>query len=173
MAMNKHEWNGGIWIVIGVLVAAYLPVVTSHVVAKQITDEGVITLNFQDTSIRVVITFISELTGRDFIVDRKVKGQVTVICPTKITSEEAYRMLESILEVEGYTTVPADRMIRIVPATDAKSMSIDTISDLERRIVKGEPIVTRIIHLSYIDSNSVASIIRPLMSKRKSSLVTY
>jgi general secretion pathway protein D len=141
-------------------------------VAEGASNKGLITVNFQDTDLRVVIKFISELTGKNFIVDSKVKGRVTVISPTKITIEEAYRMFESILQVAGYTTVPAGRVIKIVPAREARSTGIDTISKTERRILKGEQFVTRIVHLNYIDADSVTPVIKPLLS-RESSLVTY
>jgi len=136
------------------------------------SSKGLITVNFQDTDLRVVIKFISELTGKNFIVDSKVKGRVTVIAPTKITIEEAYRMFESILQVAGYTTVPAGRVTKIVPAVEARSAGIDTVVEREGRVLRGEQFVTRIIHLNYIDANSVTAVVKPLLS-RESSLVTY
>jgi len=136
------------------------------------SSKGLITVNFQDTDLRVVIKFISELTGKNFIVDSKVKGRVTVIAPTKITIEEAYRMFESILQVAGYTTVPAGRVTKIVPAVEARSAGIDTVVERERRVLRGEQFVTRIIHLNYIDADSVTAVVKPLLS-RESSLVTY
>jgi general secretion pathway protein D len=135
-------------------------------------NKGLITVNFQDTDLLVVIKFISELTGKNFVVDSKVKGRVTVISPTKITIEEAYRMFESILEVAGYTTVPAGRIIKIVSAREARSSGIDTITETKRHILRGEQFVTRIIHLNYIDADSVVPVIKPIVS-RESSLVTY
>ena len=66
-----------------------------------------ITMNFDNADIRVVIKFMSELTGKNFIIDDKVKGTVTIMSPTKISIKEAYRVFESVLEVKGYTAVPA------------------------------------------------------------------
>jgi len=160
------------WIFLGVFVVGLLLTQTMGVAVAQPSSKGLITVNFQDTDLLVVIKFISELTGKNFIVDSKVKGRVTVISPTKITIEEAYRMFESILEVAGYTTVPAGRIIKIVPARDAKSRGIDTVADTDRRVLRGEQFVTRIIHLNYIDADSVTPIIKPIVS-RESSLVTY
>jgi general secretion pathway protein D len=134
--------------------------------------KGLITVNFQDTDLLVVIKFISELTGKNFVVDSKVKGRVTVISPTKITIEEAYRMFESILEVAGYTTVPAGRITKVVPRRAARSSGIDTVTEKQRRVLRGEQFVTRIVHLKYIDADSVVPVIKPIISK-DSSLVTY
>jgi len=172
MGMDKPGRILRFWIFLGVFVVGLLLTQTMGVAVAQPSSKGLITVNFQDTDLLVVIKFISELTGKNFIVDSKVKGRVTVISPTKITIEEAYRMFESILEVAGYTTVPAGRIIKIVPARDAKSRGIDTVADTDRRVLRGEQFVTRIIHLNYIDADSVTPIIKPIVS-RESSLVTY
>ncbi len=172
MKRKRSGWDWKSWILWGVMIAGILSAHGMSATAEEIGSKGLITVNFQDTDLRVVIQFISELTGKNFIVDSKVKGRVTVISPTKITIEEAYRMFESILEVEGYTTVPAGRIIKIVPAREAKQSGIHTVPDRERRALRGEQFVTRIIHLNYIDADSVTPVIKPLVS-RESSLVTY
>ncbi len=131
-----------------------------------------ISIDFHDADIRAVIKFISELTGSNFVVDSKVKGKVTVIAPTKITIEEAYRMFESILEVEGYTTVPAGKAIKIIPSREAKQKGIEAFSPKRGSVLSEDRIITRIIHLKYIDADSVLTVIKPLVSK-ESSLVSY
>jgi len=131
-----------------------------------------ISIDFHEADIRAVIKFISELTGKNFLVDSKVKGKVTVISPTKITIEEAYRMFESILEVEGYTTVPAGKAIKIIPSREAKEKGIEAISPGRRVFLGEDRIITRIIHLKFIDGDSLLNVIKPLVSK-ESSLVTY
>jgi general secretion pathway protein D len=168
----KSGWIFRVGIVVAILMVGVSWTDPMHAAGVQPRGKGLITVNFQDTDLRVVIKFISELTGKNFIVDSKVKGRVTVISPTKITIEEAYRMFESILEVAGYTTVPAGRMIKIIPAREARSRGIDTVTERERRVLRGEQFVTRIIHLNYIDADSVTAVIKPLVS-RESSLVTY
>jgi general secretion pathway protein D len=130
-----------------------------------------ISIDFHDADIRAVIKFISELTGKNFVVDSKVKGKVTVISPMKITIEEAYRMFESILEVEGYTTVPAGKAIKIIPARKAKEKGHQAVSAREG-LLEGDRIITRIIHLKFIDADSLLTVIKPLVSK-ESSLVPY
>jgi general secretion pathway protein D len=172
MRRMKTRQISGVWALVGLVAVGLLLVSVWLSVVEAASSKNLITVNFQDTDLRVVIKFISELTGKNFIVDSKVKGRVTVISPTKITIEEAYRMFESILQVAGYTTVPAGRVTKIVPAREARSAGVDTISEREERILRGEQFVTRIIHLSYIDADSVTPVIKPLLS-RESSLVTY
>lgn len=81
-------------------------------------------LDFDNVDLRVIIKFMSELTGRNFIVDDSVKGTATVISPTKIPVDEAYRVLESILITNGYTAVPSDNMIKIVPVSEGKQVYV-------------------------------------------------
>lgn len=73
-----------------------------------------VSMDFDNVDIMYLINFISDLTKKNFIVDDKVRGKVTVISPTRVTIDEAYRTFESVLEVHGYTTVPSGSAIKIV-----------------------------------------------------------
>ena len=88
--------------------------------------ERFISIDFNDVDLSVFIKFISELTSKNFVVDQRVKGKVTIISPSKISVKEAYKVFESVLEVHGYTTVKAGQVIKIVPSTDARSKNIET-----------------------------------------------
>ena len=123
-----------------------------------------VTIDFNDVDINIFIKYISELSGKNFVVDRSVKGKVTIISPTRISEDDAYRVFESVLEVHGYTTVPSGAIIKIVPAVQARSKSIATI--LEGEVVSSEDkVVTRIIPLAYSDPNELKKILAPLVSK--------
>ena len=167
--MNKDWLRSRLW---GLMIIFLLvPFVTIPSPWAQ-TGEERISIDFHDADIRAVIKFISELTGKNFVVDSKVKGKVTVISPTKITIEEAYRMFESILEVEGFTTVPAGKAIKIIPAREAKEKGIEATSPKRGVLLSRDRIITRIIHLKFIDADSLLTVIKPLVSK-ESSLVSY
>jgi len=81
-------------------------------------DQNLITMNFQDVDIPVLAKFISEITGRNFVIDESVRGKVTIISPTKVTPEQAYSIFQSVLQVKGFTTVQAGKVIKIVPGFD-------------------------------------------------------
>ncbi len=68
--------------------------------------ERMVSIDFNDVDLTVFIQFISELTGKNFVVDENVKGKITIVSPSKVTVEEAYQVFESVLEVHGYTTSP-------------------------------------------------------------------
>lgn len=123
-----------------------------------------VTIDFNDVDINIFIKYISELSGKNFVVDRSVKGKVTIISPTRITEEEAYRVFESVLEVHGYTTVPSGSIIKIVPAVQARSKSIETVMEGDA-FSSEDKIITRMIPLSYSDPNELKKILAPLVSK--------
>ena len=121
-------------------------------------------INFPDIDLNVLINLISQMTGRNFIVDPAVKGKVTIIAPDKISVDDAYRVFESVLEVHGFATVPSGSVTKIVPAVQARSKSIPTV-------LKGETsrtddkIVTRIIPMTNISPDEVKKFLTPLISK--------
>jgi general secretion pathway protein D len=124
-----------------------------------------VTIDFNDVDINLFIKYISELSGKNFVVDRSVKGKVTIISPTRISEDDAYRVFESVLEVHGYTTVPSGSIIKIVPAVQARSKSIATIMQGEQGVSTEDKVVTRIIPLAYSDPNELKKILAPLVSK--------
>src|SRR5262245_13620020 len=71
----------------------------SHGTAVPEAATGTVTMDFQDVDIGVLTKFISEVTGRNFIVDDRVTGTVTIIAPEKITPDEAYAVFQSVLQV--------------------------------------------------------------------------
>ncbi len=139
--------------------------------AKQTADSRYVTIDFDNVDIALFIKFISELTGRNFVIDKAVRGKVTIISPTKISVEEAYKVFESVLEVHGFTTVPSGRVTKIVPAVQARSKSIET--RLRKEAIDSEDrVVTQLIPLEYADPNELKKLFAPLISKN-SVIIAY
>jgi len=125
-----------------------------------------ISMDFDQVDIKVFIKFISELTGKNFVIDDKVRGKVTVLSPSKISVEEAYKVFESVLEVNGFTTVPAGKVIKVVPSVEARQKSVEL-----RRAPLFVPrpddrIITQIIPLLYAEAQEVRKLLAPLVSKQ-------
>src|SRR5437762_9984820 len=118
-------------------------------------DEATIALNFQDVEVPVLAKFISEVTGRNFIVDDRVRGKVTIISPTRITPEEAYLVFQSVLHVKGFTTVPAGAFTKIVPAREAVASGVR----------RGDEVVTRILPLHHAGAAGLVPVLPPLVGK--------
>ncbi|MFO7494735.1 MAG: type II secretion system secretin GspD [Desulfobacterales bacterium] len=123
-----------------------------------------VAIDFNDVDINVFIKFISELTGRNFVVDNRVRGKVTIISPAKITIEEAYQVFESVLEVHGFATVTSGEIIKIVPSPEARSKNIET-RIREEAGAGQDRVITQLIPLKYADPNDIKQLFTPMVSK--------
>ncbi len=133
--------------------------------------EPAVTIDFDQVDIPIFIKFISELTGKNFVIDKGVRGKVTIISPNKISVDEAYRVFESVLEVHGFTTVPSGNIIKIVPAASARTMSVRT--RLRREALDSEDkVVTQLIPLRYAEPDELKKLFAPFISK-SSVMVSY
>ena len=125
--------------------------------------ERYITIDFDNVEINLLIKYISELTGRNFIVDPAVRGNVTIISPTKISEHDAYLVFLSVLEIHGFTTVPSGSVIKIVPSAEARSRPIDTITS---GVVESpeDRVVTQLVPLTYTTPIEMQKVLQPLCS---------
>jgi len=130
-----------------------------------------VTIDFDNVDIAIFIKFISELSGRNFVIDEGVRGKVTIISPTRITVKEAFRVFESVLEVHGYTTVPAGSITKIVPAINARSKSIETRLR-EDAVSPEDKVVTQLVPLKYANPDELKKLFTPLISK-SSVIISY
>jgi general secretion pathway protein D len=132
---------------------------------------GQVHLDFNDVDIRVFIKFMSEITGKNFVIDRRVSGKVSIVSPGTVSIKEAYRVFESVLEVHDFAAVKSGKLIKIIPARDAQQKSI-----LTRLKQEGGPtddsVVTQLIPLKYADPDEVKRLLTPLVS-RNSSVLSY
>jgi len=125
---------------------------------------NLITMNFQDVDIAVLAKFISQITGRNLVVDESVRGKVSVIAPTKVTPEQAYKIFESVLQVKGFTTVKAGAVIKVVPSRDVRE-SAELTQSQQPGETRGDEYVTRMVKLKNIDASSLVSVIQPMISR--------
>jgi len=133
--------------------------------------EQMVSIDFSDVDIGVFIKFMSELMGENFIVDNRVKGKVTVISPSKISVKEAYKVFESVLEVNGFATVKSGDVTKIVAAPDARTKNIETLLRQDARSVD-DKVVTQILPLQYADPREIKRLLAPLVSKN-SVIIEY
>lgn len=129
-------------------------------------DSSFVSIDFNNVDINVFIKFISKLTGKNFVVDSRVKGNVTIISPTKISVKDAYRVFESVLEINGFSTVESGSIIKIVPAPTAKGDNLDTrlVTESESGTID-DRVVTRLIPLEYAKSDELKNLLSPLVPK--------
>ena len=125
-----------------------------------------VALDFDNADVRVVIRLVSELTGRNFLVDDQVKGRVTIMSPKRIPLSEVYRVFLSILEVNGLSTVEVGDVTKIVLSRDVKQKGIETRVDRDGAVKSPEDrMVTQLAPLRYADVEVVKALIAPLISR--------
>ncbi|MDA8104962.1 MAG: type II secretion system secretin GspD [Nitrospiraceae bacterium] len=122
-----------------------------------------VTFNFVDVDLPVITKFISEITGKNFIFDEKVKGKITIIAPSKLSIDEAFNLFTSVLELKGFTVVPSGvEAYKIVPSADAKQQGL-------RVLTEGAPVnesyVARLITLKSVSAEDALHFFQPLVSK--------
>lgn len=140
--------------------------------AQPIDEDELVSLDFADVELPVVVDTISRMTGYNFIYDDRVRGRVTIVSPTEVTIDQAFAVFESVLKVKGFSLVlgPGDTY-KILPIRDIKESSVDTIKD-NRESPNRDRFVTRLVPLSFIDAEAITNTIKPLISK-DASLVAY
>jgi general secretion pathway protein D len=151
-------------ILLGLLAVAELPW-PALAQQSEADTQPYVAIDFNDVDIGVFIKFISELTGTNFVVDPRVKGKVTINSPTQITVDEAYKVFESVLELNGFTTIPSGEITKIVPSAVARSKSLETIVDPEEQPEVNDRMATRLIQLTYANAEEMRRLLAPLIAK--------
>jgi general secretion pathway protein D len=134
--------------------------------------EPAVTIDFDQVDIPIFIKFISELTGKNFVIEKGVRGKVTIISPNKITVDEAYKVFESVLEVHGFTTIPSGNIIKIVPAASARTKNVETRLRRGAALDSEDKVVTQLIPLRYAEPDELKKLFAPFISK-SSVMVSY
>lgn len=132
-----------------------------------------ISINFDNAPIMEVIDVMSRVTGKNFIIDPAVKGNVTVIAPKRVPKEEALGVFESILELNGFSLVSLGNVIKVVPSRTATQKSIPVVPGREAsRMHERDQFITQLIPIKYSDAQTIVSILTPLVS-RDANITAY
>ncbi|PNU19840.1 type II secretion system protein GspD [Geothermobacter hydrogeniphilus] len=127
-----------------------------------------ISLDFKDVELTDLIQTMSELTGRNFLYDEKVRGKVTIVSPGGMKLGDAYQLFLSVLQVKGYTVVPSGKVNKIVPIKSARQENLPVTS---RR--SDEAYVTRLVTLTYANASDLASTILTPLIPKTSNIVAF
>lgn len=123
-----------------------------------------------DKDIKDVVTLISKWTGKNFILDNKVRGKITILGPSQVTLQEAYQAFLSALDANGLTTVQSGKFIRIIESAEARRAPVETYSG--DYAPNTDQFITRIFQLKYINSDEVQREFRNLTT-RQGKLFAY
>src|SRR5258706_5833711 len=122
-----------------------------------------ITPNFKDADLTQLIEAVSAATGKNFIIDPRVKAQVTWIsgAGTSMTPEQFYQGFLSVLQVHGFVAVPAGNQIKVIPDTNMRQLPGD---DLPSRVsATSDDLVTQVITVTNVSAAQLVPVLRPLM----------
>ncbi len=123
-----------------------------------------VTLNFSDADLTAVINSVSQITGKNFIIDPRVKGKVTVVSSKPLNEDEVYNVFLSILQVHGFATVPTENAIKIIPDAAAKQDSAPFVNSLSSK--DGDQLVTKVVVINNVNATQLVPILRPLVAQQ-------
>ncbi len=114
-----------------------------------------ITMNFREVEIRQIIESVGRLTGRNFLVDPRVRGKVTILANEPVPEEAVYEMLLAILRMHGFRAIEGNRVTRIVAANVANRFAPNSVP---------AELVTELLRINHLNAGSVIPLVKPLMT---------
>lgn len=117
--------------------------------------------NLQDADILSIINEVSLETGKNFVVDPRVNGKISLISSKPIKPNEVYNLFLSILELLGYSAIPSGNVVKIVPNMESAELASRVAS--RQYPGKGDEVVVRVIPLENINASQLIPIVRPLL----------
>jgi general secretion pathway protein D len=114
-------------------------------------------LNLKNTDIRTLINTVSQATGKNFIIDPRVKAKVNVVSNKNIDDDKLYQFFASILQVHGYVIIPGDDFDKILPKNATKNTSPTKLSN--------DLIVSAVLAVENVSAKELISVLRPLVSQ--------
>ncbi len=126
--------------------------------------EDKITLNLKDADIRALISTVSKFTGKNFIIDPRVKAKITVVSANTMSAQEVYEVFLSVLQVHGYAAVATGSVIKIIPDVNAKQEPLPLISGRMKNA--GDELITKVLRLDHVPAAQLVPILRPLVPQQ-------
>ena len=127
-----------------------------------------VTLNFANAEIEAVARTMATITGRNVVVDPRVKGQLTLITERAVTPAAAFQQFLAALRLQGFTVVESAGLYKVVPEADAKlqggAVSMSSSDTATAGGASGSRIVTQIFRLNYESASNLVPVLRPLIS---------
>jgi general secretion pathway protein D len=123
--------------------------------------EEPVMLNFVNADIEAVASAIGQMSGRNFLLDPRVKGTVNIVSSRPVPPSAAYDIFLSALRLQGYTAVESEGVVKILPEADAK-LHLRSVSP--RGGAEGDRLQTRVYALKYESAAQMLPVLRPIIS---------
>lgn len=137
--------------------------INGFISSSAIAETG-ITLNLKDADLQSFIETVAEITGKNFIIDPRVKAKVTVVSARPMDKREIYEVFLSVLQVHGFATVEVGEIVKILPDVNAKQGAGSVVSNATGS--KGDELVTRVIEIDNVAAAQLVPILRPLVPQQ-------
>lgn len=137
---------------------------TSWAEEAQIDEDGRVTLNLRDADIEALITAVSEVTGTSFVVDPRVKARVNMISAQPMAPDRLYEVFLSILQVHGFTAIPAGEVVKIIPEVNAKGEA--PVGDESQGQRPADAVTTEVVRLRHVDAAPLLTVLRQIMPQQ-------
>lgn len=153
-----------------IVFAIIMSLLSPHAIATgDLADPGLdaneeLTLNFKGADIHALIATVSELTGRNFVVDPRVKGTVTVVSSAPTRRAALYDVFLSILKVHGFTAIVSGDVTKIVPDVSAKMEAGQVTGNPQS--TAGDEVITVVVPLEHVQAVNLVPILRPLLPQQ-------
>lgn len=118
--------------------------------------------NLRNADIRAVIAEVSRVTGKNFLIDPRVQGKISIVSGSPMSDKELYQVFLSMLQVSGFSAIPNGNIIKIVPNIDARTLSPDLLSQMKSPPY-GDDMMVQVIPVRYVPSEQLVPVLRPLM----------
>ncbi|SHG93266.1 type II secretion system secretin GspD [Pollutimonas bauzanensis] len=125
---------------------------------------GDIMLNFVDAELQGVVRALARFTGRNFVVDPRIKGQLTLVSEAPVDRPTAYAMLLGALRMQGFAVVDVGGVSRVVPEADAKLQGSPVASGAQAGARGGSELMTRVFPLRYENAVNLVPVLRPMIA---------
>jgi len=127
----------------------------------QQTPPTTITPNFKDADLALVVQAVQSITGKTFIIDPRVRAQVTILSSTPLSPDAFYQAFLSVLQVHDFVAVSSGNVVKIIPAANSRFMPSDDLPD--KVSSTSDEIVTQVIAVKNVSVNQLVPPLRPLL----------
>ncbi|GAA0791596.1 type II secretion system secretin GspD [Cupriavidus gilardii] len=121
-----------------------------------------VVLNFVNADLEAVVRAVGQATGKNFVIDPRVKGTVNLVTEAPVSRAQALETLGSVLRMQGYAMVEANGFTKVVPEADAKLQGSPTV--VGAGASRGGQVVTQVFRLNYESANALVPVLRPMIA---------
>ena len=131
-------------------------------ISTAVAQDNLVTLNFVNSDIESTIKAVGVITGKNFVIDPKVKGSVNIVSNQAVARDLVYPILLSALRQQGFTAVENGSIVKVMPDADAKTQALQVFDRKGKS--SGDKLITKVYPLNYESATQLVTTLRPLVS---------